>query len=153
MSNPLIPDEILDKPIEDLIYESVETYNPSLHTRLLNAMRYGTEEPIVTVRDLLRCHRSTFTLMPNFGKKCMRELDRILEKFSLTLPQRKDDSATYCGLPVPQSDLPDPIYLMELHKIYEINSNLTALRVPGGWIYSIFDTDAERHTCFVPEVK
>lgn len=151
MNNSLIPEEILEVDTFDMILEHAKPYQPSLHGRLMNLMKHGFNKPIISIRDLLSYPRSEFAHMPNFGKRCMRELDRILAIYSLRLAERKGESVTYNGLSVKPSEIPDPIYSMELHQLHEVHPDILVLRVPGGWIYSLFDTDNERHTCFVPD--
>jgi hypothetical protein len=61
-----------------------------------------------------------------------------------------------------RSGMNDDIYTIQLHETLVVNDELHVLRVPGGWIYRIFDTVQNRPagqpwteshpstTCFVP---
>lgn len=157
MSNPRIPEEILNKSIDDFLGEGYPDCNFSVHVRLTNALNQAADRPIKTVRELLCYHRSTFTLAPNLGRVSIRELDRALTAHSLDLPHRKGEPPFYRGVPCPlleQRNDPertdgDLVFSLALHESYQLDATTTILRVPGGWIYQF--AGYNRSHCFVPE--
>jgi hypothetical protein len=142
-----IPEELLNTKLDDLIPTSSSPhFMPGVHGRIRNCLRWMSDKPIVTIRDLMAVPRSSFVLTPNVGKATLHELERILANVNIRLAGRGDLSSHYFG---PMEE-PHAVFSLEMHKNTVVDDHTTAMRVPGGWIYKLFETDGRMAVCFVP---
>jgi len=154
MNYPRIPDEILNKPVEQLFYESGVDASSAPQVRMLKMIQQNDgSNLIITVRDLLSYARPYYASMPNEGQASIEELDRILAHHHLELPIRHGAPPYYKGAPCQlawRKDGYDSIFSLAFNESLNLDSCTNILRVPGGWLYSI-EGRANHSICFVPD--